>query len=70
MSDITISCLSLCLQMLRSLNKVPALNKPLPDIYTLKHIEIPPNKLVSRIMTQLYDSMMSYSLERTNQTRS
>jgi hypothetical protein len=63
MSDIARSCLSLCLQILRSLNDVPALNKPLPDRYTLKLIEIPPNELVNRILPQLYDSMISELFE-------
>lgn len=63
LTDTARSCLSLCLQILRSLNDIPPLNKPLPESYTLRLIDVPHNELISRILPQLFSKMIAELLE-------
>lgn len=58
MTDTSRNCLSLCLQILRSLSDIPHLNKPLPEQYCLRLVDIPPNQLISHILPQLYELMI------------
>lgn len=63
MSDTARSCLSLCLQILRSLNDIPQLNKQLPEQYKLRLIDMPPNQLIKRILPQLFENMIGELFE-------
>lgn len=58
LTDLSRSCLALCLQILRSLNEIPRLDKPLPDHPVVKIIEIPSTDLVVKLIPQLFASMI------------
>lgn len=57
-SDLAKSCLALCLQILRSLNEIPRLDKPLPENPETKLIEIPSSGLVVKLIPELYENMI------------